>query len=385
MNCYMDNSATTPVYPEIVEVMAKLMVEDFGNPSSMHKMGVAADMRLREARELIAATLKCDEKNIIFTSGGTESDNLAIFGACEATKRAGKHIITTPFEHSAVKECMEYLKKNEYEISYLSVDKNGIIDMEELKSLIREDTVLVSIMGVNNEMGAVQDIETIGNVIKETNPKTLFHVDAIQYYGKYVIAPKRFKIDLMAVSGHKIHGPKGTGFLYVSDKVRIIPQTLGGGQQNAMRSGTENVPGYVGLALACKLSYENFDEKIATMRSLKNHFSEEVAKIEGVRVNTSMEESVTAPHIVSVSVENVRSEVLLHTLEDAQIYVSAGSACSSHKRAPSASLVAIGVPEKLLGSTVRFSFSDQTTLEQIDYCIKTLQDVIPKLNIFVRR
>lgn len=384
MQVYLDNSATTKVSPSVVEVMTKTMVEDYGNPSSLHGLGMLAEGYIRKAKEQIAKTLRCQEKEILFTSCGTESDNMAIIGIAMAYQRSGKHLITTKIEHAAVGSTMKYLEENGFEVTYLDVDENGLISLEDLKNAIREDTILVSIMYVNNEIGSVQPIKEAGKLIKECNPNTLFHVDAIQGYGKFRIYPKQDNIDLLAVSGHKIHGPKGVGFLYVKEKTKIKPLIHGGGHQNGLRSGTENVPGVAGLGQACEEAYTDFEEKVEGLYKLREYFIDELLKIDGVFINGKLTRE-NAPHIISVSVPGVRSEVLLHTLEEKGIYVSAGSACSSNKPAVSATLKAIGLKNDKLDSTVRISLCDTNTKEEVDYTIGVLQEVIPVLTRFVRR
>lgn len=384
MEAYLDNSATTRCSKAAADKMVLLLTEDFGNPSSLHMKGVIAEKYINEAKKKIARTLKCQEKEIVFTSGGTESNNLAIIGSAMANQRAGKHIITTQVEHASVANTMKFLEDNGFEITYLGVDHDGRISLEELKAAMRPDTILVSIMQVNNEIGAVMPVEEAGKLIKEINPSTLFHVDAIQSYGKLHISPKNMNCDLLSVSGHKIHGPKGSGFLYIKDKTKIKPIIYGGGQQKGMRSGTENVPAIAGLGVAAEEIYTDLDTKIEAMYELKSHFINEVTRIDGVTVN-GLTDKTSAPHIVSVSVQGVRAEVILHTLEDKNIYVSAGSACSSNKPAVSATLKAIGLPKELLDSTVRFSFCVDTTIEEIDYAVKVMQDVVPKLQKYTRR
>lgn len=384
MEAYLDNSATTRCSKAAADKMVLLLTEDFGNPSSLHMKGVIAEKYINEAKKKIARTLKCQEKEIVFTSGGTESNNLAIIGSAMANQRAGKHIITTQVEHASVANTMKFLEDNGFEITYLGVNHDGRISLEELKAAMRPDTILVSIMQVNNEIGAVMPVEEAGKLIKEINPNTLFHVDAIQSYGKLHISPKNMNCDLLSVSGHKIHGPKGSGFLYIKDKTKIKPIIYGGGQQKGMRSGTENVPAIAGLGVAAEEIYTDLDTKIEAMYALKSHFINEVTRIDGVTVN-GLTDKTSAPHIVSVSVQGVRAEVILHTLEDKNIYVSAGSACSSNKPAVSATLKAIGLPKELLDSTVRFSFCVDTTIEEIDYAVKVMQDVVPKLQKYTRR
>lgn len=384
MEAYLDNSATTRCYEEVKDIVVKTMLEDYGNPSAMHLKGVEAENYVKQAAKEIAKTLKVQEKEIFFTSGGTESDNWAVIGTALANSRQGKHIITTPFEHAAVSAPLAWLEKQGYEITEIPVDEKGNLLLERLAETIREDTILVSTMYVNNEMGAVVPAQEIGRIIHEKNPKTLYHVDAVQGYGKYRIYPKKMGIDLLAVSGHKIHGPKGAGFLYINEKAKIQPLLLGGGQQKGMRSGTDNVPGIAGLGVAAKKIYENLEADTARMRELKTYLAAELEKMEQVEIN-GPEPEKGAPHILNVSFLGVRSEVLLHTLEDRQIYVSAGSACSSHKRAGSASLGALRLSPERKESAIRFSLCEFTTREELAYTLEVLREVLPMLRRYARR
>lgn len=381
---YLDNSATTRCSERAKDLMVKVLMEDYGNPSSLHMNGVEAENYIKEAKKKIAKTLKVDEKEILFTSGGTESNNTALIGAALANKRAGNHIITTSIEHASVSAVTGYLEELGFRVTYLKVDADGIISLDELREAVCEDTILVSMMMVNNEIGAVEPIEEAIKVIKEKNPNTLVHVDAIQAYGKYRIFPKKLGIDMLSVSGHKIHAPKGTGFLFIKDKTKVKPLIYGGGQQKGMRSGTENVPGVAALGEAAEEIYENFEEKIDHLYQIKQRFVEGVLKIEGVSVNGKTGRD-SAPQIVSVSIDGVRSEVMLHTLEDRKIYVSAGSACSSNKSSVSHTLTNIGLKGSLLDSTIRFSFSVHTTEEEIDYALEVMNEVVPKLRRYTRK
>ena len=350
----------------------------------MHLKGVDAEKYVKESAKTIAGILKVQEKEILFTSGGTESDNLALIGGALANKRNGKHIIITSVEHAAVSQPASFLQEQGFEITYLPVDHEGKIKMSALEAVLRPDTIMVSTMLVNNEVGAVMPVEEIAKMVHEKSPKALYHVDAIQGFGKYRIYPKKMGIDLLAVSGHKIHGPKGIGFLYINEKVKIIPQILGGGQQSGMRSGTDNVPGIAGLGVAAKMVYTDFEEKIKHMYQLKEHLAEGFLKLPDVRLN-GMELREGAPQILSASFMGVRSEVLLHTLEDRNIFVSAGSACSSHKRKPSATLSAMGMSNAQIENTVRISFSEENTFEEVDYCLEVLNEVLPMLKRYARR
>ena len=411
MECYLDNSATTKCLLEVVEAVTNCMTENYGNPSSMHLKGVEAEKIMRSAKETIAKTLKVDSKEIYFTSGGTESDNWAVLQSARAAKRDGMHVITTKIEHAAILNPMKQLEKEGFEVTYLGTDEYGRISLEELKNAIRPDTVLVSVMGVNNEIGTVEPVAEIGELIKKCNPKTLFHVDGVQMYGKLPIYPKRMKIDMLSVSGHKIHGPKGIGILYISEKVKITPLILGGGQQKGMRSGTDNVPGIAGFAKAAEILCANMEEDAAKMAELRDLFLTEVTKLDGVTANgpakcrisaiTGNEKTETAnaeteaesiqddipaaPHIASISVEGVRAEVLLHALEEKGVYVSAGSACASNKPAISETLKAIGLKKELLDSTIRFSLSIFTTEEEIRFAVASVAEILDMLRKYTRR
>lgn len=384
MEAYLDNSATTRCSAKAAEMVMKVMREDFGNPSALHTKGVEAEHYVKEARAFFAKNLKVDEKEICFTSGGTESNNLALIGTAMANRRAGNHLITTSVEHASVDNTMKYLEEQGFRVTYLPVDEYGVVSLKALKEALCPETILVSVMYVNNEVGAVQPVDEIARIVKEHNPNTIFHVDAIQAYGKYRIYPKKEGIDLLSVSGHKIHGPKGTGFLYVNSKVKIHSIVFGGGQQKGLRSGTENVPGIAGMAEAAAECYENLEEKIDRLYALKDRFVSQVSALEGTKVNGHTGRD-SAPQIVSVSFRDVRSEVLLHALEEKGIYVSAGSACSSNKPSVSRTLKNMEIDKELLGSTLRFSFCFDTTEEEIDYCIKKLGELLPVLRRYVRR
>lgn len=406
---YLDNSATTKVFPAVADLMTRVMLETYGNPSSMHHKGVEAEKLLRNAKEIFSSILKCDMKNIYFTSGGTESDNIAIIGAATAAKRKGMHLITTQIEHPAVINTMKHLESEGYTVTYLPVDSYGLVKLDKLEAAITPETTLVSIMHVNNEIGSMQNIAEIGALIKKCNPETLFHVDAVQGFGKAQIIPKKMNIDLMSVSSHKIHGPKGMGMLYVGDKVRLNPIVFGGGQQNGLRSGTENMPGIAGMAKAADTVCSKLKDDADKLYALKERLIKGALKLEGVQVNgvelsdelksalaagnineTASEElkaaiAKTAPHIVSLSFPGIRAEVMLHTLENDGIYVSAGSACSTHKPEPSATLKAIGLDKSLLDCTLRFSMSVFTTEDEIDKTISVLTDKLPMLQKYTRR
>ncbi len=383
MEAYLDNSATTRCSKRVQDIVARTMDIDYGNPSSLHKKGVEAERYVKDAAAKIARTLKVSEKEIFFTSGGTESNNLAIMGAAFAHRRTGRRLITTQIEHASVAAAMAFLEEQGFEVIYLPVDGDGVLSLDALRNAVNEDTILVSIMQVNNEIGTVQPIAEAAAIIREKNSKALFHVDAVQSYGKMQIRPRQAGIDLLSVSGHKIHGPKGIGFLYIKEKTKINPVMLGGGQQSGIRSGTHNVPGIAGLGEAAQEIYEGFDNKIDYLAGLKARFLEQISAIEGIFINGSVAKS--APHIVSILVSGVRSEVLLHALEEHGIYVSSGSACASNKPSVSGTLQAIHVQPALLDSAIRFSFSAYTKPEEIDYAASKLAETIPKLRRYARR
>ncbi|EOS39791.1 hypothetical protein C808_01513 [Lachnospiraceae bacterium M18-1] len=385
MEVYLDNSATTRCYPEVGELVYKVMCRDYGNPSSMHRKGVEAEHYVKESKETLARLLKVNAKEIFFTSGGTESDNLALIGTARAARRSGNHLITSAIEHPAILNTMRHLEEEEgFRVTYLPVDANGQIKLNALREALCKETILVSVMYVNNEVGAVQPIEQAVRIVKSYNPGILFHTDAVQGFGKYRIYPKRLGVDLLSASGHKIHGPKGIGFIYINERVKITPIVYGGEQQKNIRSGTENVPGIAGIGLASKMIYQDLDMKVALMRELKEHFLEGVMKIPNTTIHGLTDEN-SAPHIISVGFAGVRSEVLLHALEEKGIYVSSGSACASNHPAVSGVLKGIGAAREYLDATLRFSMSEFTTKEEIDYTLETLYNCVPVLRKFTRR
>ena len=387
MEAYLDNAATTRVSAAVMEKMNQVFLTDFGNPSSMHKKGMDAELYIREAKKQIADTLKCEPSELVFTSGGTESNNMALIGTALANKRAGNHIITTRIEHASVYQPLLFLEELGFNVTFAPVDEAGRVKIDELVEAVTDETILVSVMYVNNEIGCVEPIAEIAKRIKEKNPKVLFHVDAIQAYGKMKIQPAKEGIDLLSVSGHKIHGPKGSGFLYMKNKTKIKPILHGGGQEKGMRSGTENVPAIAGLGQAAKDMYANLDANRKHLFALKERLAERLSKIEGVTLNGIPEEGIlaTAPHVLSASFAGIRSEVLLHALEEKGVYGSSGSACSSNHPDISGTLVAIGVKKELLDATLRFSFSVTTTIEEVDYAADCVETLLPQLRRFFRK
>lgn len=385
MEVYLDNSATTRAYDCVGDLVRKVMCQDYGNPSSMHAKGVQAEHYIKETKEILAKLLKVKDKEIVFTSGGTESDNLALIGAAKANRRRGNHLITSSIEHPAILNTMRYLEEEEdFRVTFLPVDRYGRVKLEALKEALCPETILVSIMYVNNEVGSVQPVQQAADIVKAYNKDILFHVDAVQGFGKYRIYPKKEKIDMLSLSGHKIHGPKGTGALYIGEQVKIRPIVFGGEQQKNIRSGTENVPGIAGLGLAAKTIYDGLEEKVARMRALKARFIEGVQKLDDITIHGLYDET-SAPHIISVGFAGVRSEVLLHALEEKGIYVSSGSACASNHPAISGVLKGIGAQKEYLDATLRFSMSEFTTEEEIDYTLETLYNLVPVLRRYTRR
>lgn len=380
MEAYFDNSATTPVYPEVRDLVVKLMEEDYGNPSSLHLKGVKAAGYIKDAREGLARLMKVQPKEIVFTSGGTESNNMALIGGALANRRAGNKIITTSVEHASVGSTVDFLKDMGFEVVRIGVDSRGLIDEQQLIDAVDDDTIIVSVMYVNNEIGAVMPIQDLVKRVKEKNPSVLIHVDAIQAFGKYTIYPGRMGIDMMSISSHKFHGPKGVGALYIRDRVKVKPIIYGGGQQSGMRSGTENVPGIAGMVLAAEMTYNDLDAKVEHMRQLKEHLIGELTQIEDVYSNSG-----DAPHIASITFKGVRSEVMLHALEERGVYVSSGSACSSNKHSVSSTLKSIGLPQEKLESTLRFSFSPENTMDQVDYAVDCCKELLPVLRRYRRK
>ena len=380
MQVYLDNAASTRVSKPVIELMNKAMDEDYANPSAKHLKGMEAEKYLKEAAAKIAKTMKVSEKELVFTSGGTESNNMALIGAAMARQRYGKHIISTAIEHSAVHQVLVHLADLGFEYSILKVDEKGQISLEELKSLLRADTILVSVMYVNNEIGAVQDIKAIADIVHGYNKDIYMHTDAIQAYGKFKIFPKKEGIDLLSVSAHKLHGPKGSGFLYIDERVNIKPIIYGGGQQRGLRSGTLNIPGIAGLGEAAKEAYEDFDKEVEYIYGLRDYLIDEITKFndEGIKLNSG-KGTTFAPHVLSISISGVRAEVLLHAMEERGIYIASGSACSSNHPGLSGTLKGIGLKEEFLSSTVRVSFSKYNNKEELDFFLANLKELIPQL------
>ncbi|SJZ38836.1 cysteine desulfurase family protein [Selenihalanaerobacter shriftii] len=377
---YLDNSATTKPKEEVVKAMMEPLTNNYGNPSSLHQKGIEAEKLLKEARRKVAKVIRADEQEVVFTTGGTESNNLAIKGSIDTLKRYGNHLITTKVEHSSVLHPFQDLEKEGWEVTYLDVDETGVLDLEELKEAITEDTILVSIMYVNSEVGAIQPIEEVEQIVKEYKESNLyFHVDSVQALDKIEVDLSRLDIDLMSMSGHKIHGPKGSGALYVAKDTRLKSLITGGGQENGHRAGTENVPGIVGFGEAIRLTTNEIEEKVAKMQELKKKLADGItSNLDDVEINGPKLED-GAPHILNVSFKGLKGEVIVHALEEKNIYVSTGSACSSKGSSPSHVLTAMGVAKEDMEGAIRFSLSTFNTEAEIDYTIEKIIEVIPKL------
>lgn len=376
---YLDNSATTKPYDEVIEYICEVSKNFYGNPSSLHTKGIEAENLVKRARKQIATALKVDLKEILFTSCGTESNNTAILGFLKANPRAGKHIITSEVEHPSVLEVFKQLAKDGYRVDYIPVDNQGIVKLEELKKVIDNDTALLSFMHTNNETGSMQPIEEISKIRKAMCPSAVFHVDAVQAFGKVRIYPVSSDIDLMSISSHKIHGPKGMGALYIRKGVRVKPILLGGGQENTLRSGTENVPAICGFGLATEKIFASIDENYSHVSSLKDYFVQKIKENFENAVINSPEQAL--PYIINIAFSNLKSEVLLHHLEQKNIYVSTGSACSSHKSNHSHVLKAMGIDSKYIDSAIRFSLSASNSIDDIDETISALKEIIPVISI----
>lgn len=385
MEVYLDNSATTKPNKEVVDIMMKSLTDYYGNPSSLHHKGVEVEKFVKIARKQLGKALGAKEQEVFFTSGGTESNNMAIMGAIESRKRKGNKIVTTKIEHPSVLNVYKNLEMRGYEVKYLDVDKFGKINIEQLKENLSEETILISIMHVNNETGTIQPVEEIGKLLKDRSMKPVFHVDAIQSFGKIIFTPSKIGADLLSISGHKVHGPKGIGGLYIKKDLKIKPLVFGGNQETGIRSGTENVPGILGLGEAAKCLYDGMDNKLEKMWNFKNVFVDIIKdEIEDIKIN-GFEKEGSAPHIANISFLGVRGEVLLHSLEQDGIYVSTGSACSSKKSSKSYVLKAMGLSDEEIDGAIRFSFSYNNKLEEIDYVVEKVKKHVKYIRNIMKR
>lgn len=382
MLIYLDNSSTTRQYDQVTDVMVQVMRDTYGNPSSLHSLGIAAEKKVREARKSLAAVFGGIEEEIYFTSGGTESDNTVLSGAAEAKKHTGKKIIVSAVEHPAVLEPAKRLEEAGFEVEYIGVDRQCHLDMEQLRRALTKDTILISIMGVNNEAGTIMPVGEIARMKDEFNrvhgTNVWLHSDAVQALGKVPVSVKKewCGVDLISASGHKIHGPKGIGALYAKKGLNLKPFMVGGGQERHMRSGTENTPGIIGFGLAAKIALDNFEDRKAAMTAARKHLLEGIKQeIPDVLIN-SPEDETCCPSVLNVSFMGTRGEVILHTLEQDGIFVSTGSACSSNKKGQSHVLTAMGLNDKEIESAVRFSFSEFNTIEEMDYVLDKVKRAV---------
>lgn len=382
MVVYLDNSATTRPLDEVIDYMNDINRNTYGNPSSLHNMGMDAEKLIKKAREAVAGSLSVEPREIYFTSGGTESNNLAIRGFLNANPRRGKHLVTTKIEHPSVLEVYKYLEEQGFEVSYLDVGRSGIIDLDMLDKSIREDTSLISVILVNNEIGTIQPIEEIVKIRNRKNRSCAIHLDAVQAYGKIRIFPKKLDVDMLSISSHKIHGPKGVGALYVNRNIRLKPVLFGGGQETGLRSGTENVPGICGFGLAAEFAFKRLDENYERVKGLKQYFISRISDyVENYSINSG---EASLPYIINISFPGVRSEVLLHHLEERKIYVSTGSACSSRKNIHSHVLKAIGLCKPEIEGAIRLSLSGFNNESEIDEVLKALKDIVPRIRVKAR-
>ncbi|MBQ7059559.1 MAG: cysteine desulfurase [Firmicutes bacterium] len=383
---YLDNAATTRVLPEVAALIGKVLTEDYGNPSSLHRKGQEAEKYIRTARKQIADILKCDPKAVYFTSCATESTTSVLQGVKKRMIHQGRHILTTPGEHSATSENLKQLFREGFEIEQIDVDETGKILIPSLEEKLRDDTVLVTILHINNETGVIQPIEEIAKVIKRKNPKTLFHVDATQSFAKYPIFPERWGIDFLSASAHKINGPKGIGLLYIKRGFSLPSLILGGGQESHFRSGTENVPYIAGFGLATKTTWEEREKLLSGMNEIKQHLLVRLMdEVDGVHVN-GPEPNEAAAHILNLRIDGIRSEVLLHALEDYGVYVSSGSACSSNNPSEkSPSLHALGLTPAQMDESIRISFGRYSTMEDADAFVDAAVQIVPMLRRFKRK
>ena len=382
---YLDNCATTPVRDEVANIMMESLKEDYGNPSSLHRLGLKSENKIKESRQIISEYLNINRNDIYFTSGGTESNNIAIQGIINKYGNRGKHIITSKIEHPSVMNIMKYYEARGYEITYLNNDELGNIDLIQLKESIREDTILVSLIHVNNEIGVIQNIREVRKILKDRQSNAMLHLDGVQSFGKIPFSLKELEVDTFSFSGHKIHGPKGVGGLYINPKINLPSLVLGGNQESGLRSGTENVTGIIGFAEAVKILKKNFKEELEHVREIKEYLAMGlVDNIEDIKLNTSLDVN-SSPYILNVSFRNTRGEVLLHYLESEDIYVSTSSACSSKGTKQSPVLKAIGLNDIEIEGAIRFCFSYKISKKDIDRTIDVLKSSVKDIRKIIMR
>lgn len=383
MKVYLDNSATTKVRDEVLEEMLIVYKDDYGNPSSLHRMGLDIEKKIDLARKRVAKLINSDVNDIIFTSGGTESNNIAIQGFIDKINKEKHNIVTTNIEHDSIGNIFKYYSQKGIDVRYLKTDSKGFITRDSIDRLVDDNTQIISIIYVNNEIGTIQNINSLIGMVRKKNKNIKIHLDAIQAFGKIVIDVKKLDIDTMSFSSHKIHGPKGVGGLYISPDINMKGLMFGGGQEKDIRSGTENTAGIIGFGKACELIYNDYNNYVFNLRNIRNSFASKIgSEIRDVKVNSLLNES-SAPHILSISFEKIKAEVLLHFLENYNIFVSTGSACSSNHVGISQTLKSIGLEKKYIDGTIRFSFGYFNSIEEIDYtvdkiryCVKEIRSVI---------
>ena len=382
---YLDNCATTKMRLEVLKTMYDSMEEDFGNPSSLHSLGLKSETKIKESRKTIADYLKIDEKELYFTSGGTESNNIAIQGLAKGLRRTGNHIITSKIEHASVINTMKDLESKGFKITYLDVDSRGKISIDDLENALDEETILISVIHVNNEIGTIQDIKEIKNLLKAKGSKALLHLDGIQSFGKIDFSLKDLGLDTFSFSSHKIHGPKGLGGLYVKRGINLPPIIFGGNQESGLRSGTENVPAIIGFAKAVEIMNKQKQEERKHVLELKKYTIELIEKnIEDILINSKADENFS-PYILNISIRDTRGEVLLHYLEQEEIYISTASACSSNGTKKSQVLKAIGLDDKEIEGTIRICFSYENTKEDIDIFVEALDKSVAEIRKIMKR
>lgn len=382
---YLDNCSTTKPKKEVVDAMLSALTTDFGNPGSLHRLGIKSEKKVKEVREIIANYLKVDSREIFFTSGGTESNNIAIQSIVNKYSRKGKHIITTKIEHPSVLNVFRHYENMGYEVTYLGTDNFGMVNLEELEGSIKEDTILISIIHVNNEIGVLQNIKAIREIINKSLSKPLLHLDGIQSFGKVDFNLKTLGVDTYSFSGHKVYGPKGIGGLYINKEVKLDPIVFGGNQESGLRSGTENVPGIIGLGEAVRSLSKNFLNDAKMVQDLKEYMASKILEeIDDVKINTTLDKN-SSPYILSITFRYTRGEVLLHYLEEKEIYVSTSSACSSKGTARSHVLKSINLTDKEIEGTIRVCFSYEITKEDVDYTVEALKTAVEEIRSIIRR
>lgn len=385
MKIYLDNSATTRPREKVVSEMVNMLTYDYGNPSSLHRMGLDVEKKIDKSRETIANYLKVSKDEIIFTSGGTESNNIAIQGIINKNSRMGKHLITSKIEHSSVTNVFKFFEEKGYNVTYLDVNENGLVDLEQLKEAITDETILVSIMYVNNEIGIVQPIKKIREIINSINENTKLHVDGVQAVGKIDMSIKDLGIDSLSFSGHKIHGPKGIGGLFIKKNLNFNSVIFGGGQEKNLRSGTENTPGIIGLGVSVEELAKYFDEEYRKLQENKLYFYDEISQhIKDIKLNSFLDER-SSPHILNISFRGIKGEILLHYLESDNIYVSTGSACSSKGKGKSSVLKSINLTNEEIDSAIRFSFSYENTKEELDFVVEKTKKAVEEIRKITKR